>query len=130
MAADYRKRSVPVEAQEDAVGVKAGQHNWPAAKNGTRPNGAALVRHDWQAPRIAASESPDAAEKSEAVNRFVNSRSVVGLPKRPETQGCWQYLFASERGCRSYRRREDGTELSFVARRRGGPPNVKRVNWG
>ena len=47
--------------------------------------------------RVAASESPDAAEESERVNRFVNSRSVVGLPKRPETRGCWQYLFASER---------------------------------
>ena len=67
------------------------------------------------------------------MNRFVNSRSVVGLSKRPETRGCWHrssdfasqsdlrsadiYLVASERGCRSYRRRKAGTELSFVARR-------------
>ena len=72
----------------------------------------------------------NAAEESELVNGVINAalseappkegrrQRGVGnsvckrawMPKLPQT-GCWN-------------------ELSFVVRRRGGPPNVKRVNLG
>ena len=90
-----------------------------------------MARLNRAAPsRVVAERSCDAAEESEGVNRFVNGRSVVGLYKGRRREAVGKTCSQPKRRRRSHRRREAWAELSFVARRRGGPPNAERVNWG
>ena len=109
LAADFRKSGVPVCPIRMPSALRRASTIGPPQE----------TEHDQPERRLPGSigkrrESPRRSrptqqKRARRVNRFVNSRSVVGLPKRPETRGCWQYLFTSERGCRSYRRRDAGT---------------------